>query len=45
MMDKQSKTNHVIMANEIGHTRYSSPKLKWNFQFIQNDQKPNESIK
>ena len=35
----------MIMANEIRHTRHPSPKLKWDFQFNQNDHKPNESIK
>ena len=43
--EKQSKIYPMIMENEIRHTKYSSPKLKWNFQFIQYEQKPNESIK
>ena len=43
--EKQSKIYPMIMANEIRHTKYSSPKLKWNFQFNQNDHKPTKSIK
>lgn len=35
----------MIMANGVRHTKYSSSKLKWDFQFSQNDHKPNESIK
>lgn len=38
--EKQSKIYHMIMANEIRHTKYLSPKLKWDFQFNKNDHKP-----
>lgn len=34
----------MIKANEIRHTKYSSPKLKWNFQFNQNDHKPTNQL-
>lgn len=33
------------MANNMDIHKYTSHKLKWNFQFIQDDHKPNESIK
>lgn len=43
--EKYSKIYPMIKANETKHTKYSLPKLKWDFQFNQNDHKPYESIK
>lgn len=31
--ERKSKIYPMIMANEIRHTKYSSPKLKQDFQF------------
>ena len=43
--EKQSKIYPMIMTNETRHSKYSSPKLKWDFQFNQNDHKPYGQLK
>ena len=43
--EKQSKIYPMIKANETKHTKYSLPKLKWDFQFNQSDHKPRKRLK
>lgn len=43
-MKKQSKIYPMVLANEIRHAIYSPPKLKWDFEFNQNDHKPKKRL-
>lgn len=43
-MKRQSKIYPMIMTNDIRHTKYSSPKLKWDVQFNQNNHKPTNRL-